>query len=261
MSLGVYCIDSGPQAGNLNMALDEVLLEYVRQHLFEESPLFIVRTYAWAEPTVSLGIHQPAKDYPPLWQHYHAQTPKPKAWIKRPTGGRAILHGNDSAFSFITNTPELLRPPLKESYCILTQLVKTALKNLKIPLQSSCEQNGKAYTRSANCFETQTPSDLVSSDGKKRVGSSQLRRAGGLLQHGSAFLEDYPITHNDFSNALFAAVAHHYERPALEPFPDMSALEAPLEQAISRYDKVSTEISESFSITIGSHLIPDSDSN
>ncbi len=262
MSMGVFYIDSGPQTGTFNMALDEVLLDYVRQQTFEKlGPLFIVRTYAWTEPTVSLGLHQPQKDYPTLWQHYHTHPPQPKAWVKRPTGGRAILHGKDSAFSFITNAPELLRPPLKESYCILTRFIKTALQALEIPLQTSCEPSEKAYTRSANCFETQTPSDLVSPDGKKRVGSSQLRRSGGLLQHGSAFLDDYPVTHNDFSSALFSAVAHHYGQPTLEPFPDLSVLKVPLEQAVSRYDKVSTEIVASLSITSGSHLIPASDSN
>lgn len=248
-----FQIESGPQTGACNMALDELLLETVRQVPPETRPLLIVRTYEWVMPTLSLGVHQPERDLALLFARYGCEN---VSWVKRPTGGRAILHGEDIAFSFITNRPDLIHVPLKDSYCILTRFLKTALTQLGIAVADSCESSDKAYLRSPACFETQTPSDLVDSSGQKLAGSAQLRRQGGLLQHGSAFIKPLGLDSARFSQALFDAVSAHYGEATLAPYPRADEALESLEVLIQRYSKESGDILARLSTTKGSHLIP-----
>lgn len=182
------------------MALDEALLCEV---MTQTEPVFIVRTYRWVCPTLSLGVHQPEKDISGLLERYG----KPDI-VRRPTGGRAILHGEDISFAFITNQPELLKLSVNASYCELIQHIKAALIQMNINVADSCEESSHAYTRSAVCFETLTPSDLTLTDGRKIVGSAQCRRAGGMLQHGSIFAD---LPYEAFSSTLFEIVAKHYQ--------------------------------------------------
>jgi lipoate-protein ligase A len=118
----------------------------------------------------------------------------------------------------------------------------------------SSEAGGKDYLRSPVCFETHTPSDLLASDGQKLAGSAQLRRAGGVLQHGAAFLQPYQVQAKDFSQALFDTVAAHYSTTP-EAYP-LQAIQSLLAQLEAGYLKTSGEILASASTTNGSHLEP-----
>jgi lipoate-protein ligase A len=116
----LYRIDSGFQSGVFNMALDEALLEFVRRDLV---PRLIVRTYGWEVPTLSLGVNQAVRDIQFLMDFYGKPSPV-QAVVRRPTGGRAILHGEDISYSFITNDPAVLKLNLNDSYCIYAGLVR-----------------------------------------------------------------------------------------------------------------------------------------
>lgn len=251
--ISIFQLESGVQSGVYNMALDECLLEWVRQKESAATPILIVRTYEWDQPTMSLGVNQRERDLNRIWQGFIPTMP---AFVRRPTGGRAILHGEDIAFSFITNDPALLNCPLKDSYCVLTKFVKETLIELGVRVADSCESNSRAYTLSSACFETQTPSDLVDTEGRKLCGSAQLRRAGGLLQHGSAFINPYQIAPQQFTQVLFRAVAQYYGQPEAPSFRPDDEFQEQLDRLKKAYSKESTEILDRASTTEGSHLDP-----
>lgn len=245
------------------MSLDEALLEAVR---IQSEPILILRTYLWNEPTLSLGVNQRVRDIRFLMDFYGhqqrepslgAQQPKQRvqALVRRPTGGRAILHGQDISFAFITNDPQVLKQNLKTSYELYSAMVRQALAELSLPLELAQEAGDKDYTRSPVCFETHTPSDLVSQDGQKLAGSAQLRRSGGLLQHGSAFLKPFGITEEAFNQALFHAAEMTVGQPIV-PYPSeaLAAIEPMRRELEKRYISDSGDILANASTIKGSHL-------
>lgn len=271
----LFTIESGPCSGAYNMALDEALLETVRSLSRTDdlsAPVLIVRTYQWEVPTLSLGVNQSVRDVGKLLSLYSYDRPVQRL-VRRPTGGRAILHGEDISFSFITNAPEILRESLKDAYARFADILRAALLDLGVPVRLSEEAGTKDYMRSPVCFETHTPSDLVAMNGHKLAGSAQLRRAGGLLQHGAAFLQSYGLGYADFSAALFAQTAQSFEcsaetlsafTPAGQRAKDAEAVdiafpadfEALWQQLETAYIQESGGILEKASTTNGSHLEP-----
>ncbi len=235
------------------MALDEGLLEWVRA---QASPVLIVRTYQWQAPTLSLGVHQKVRDIDFLLKFYGQNEPV-HAVVRRPTGGRAILHGHDISYAFITNAPESLRLPLKEAYALYAGLTQRALTRLEMPVRFADAVGSRDYLRSPVCFETHTPSDLVAMDGQKIAGSAQLRRAGGLLQHGAAFLKGYLIDEAALFKALCQAATEHFQSSATAlSLEEAQALVPNWAELQARYEQSSTEILQSASTTKGSHLVP-----
>lgn len=199
------------------MRLDEALLEAVRE---TTNPVFIVRTYEWAVPTLSLGVNQSVQDIDALLQRYQGVDGNLPTVVRRSTGGRAILHGQDISYAFITNIPAIVRQDVCSSYRLLNGFIRQTLIDLGIPIRDiadSAKQTPapESYTRSPVCFETKTTSDLVTPEGKKLAGSAQLRRHGGLLQHGSAFLTPYTISGPVFSQRLFTLLEATLKQPLL----------------------------------------------
>ena len=240
------------------MALDEWLLDWVRQL---PDLTLVVRTYQWQRPTLSLGVNQPAKDIPRLLLEHPLDT---HDWVRRPTGGRAILHGQDIAFSFVCNDPALLKQPLKNSYCQLTGLLKHALNTCAIPLQDSCKENpgaisDKSYLRSSLCFETQTPSDVLDAHGQKIAGCAQLRRQGGILQHGSAFISAYNVSETRLAQALWQAASKQYHVP-VKSFhlqeTDLRTFHALMDAYQREVRSLSQSMVASTATTSGSHSVP-----
>lgn len=249
----ILALQSGACGGVENMALDETLLEWVRQ---EPEPVLILRTYRWETPTLSLGVNQKVRDVDILLRFY-GQGEAVDAVVRRPTGGRAILHGEDISHAFITNEPEVLRKSLKDSYAVYAGLVRDALTRLGIQTRFSEAAGARDYLRSPICFDTHTPSDLLGEQGQKISGSAQLRRAGGLLQHGAAFLKPYGIEETAFFNALREATAEAFQRPVtlLSPVKIQDMLPE-LPHFVAAYRKLSGEILVNASTTSGSHLEP-----
>lgn len=249
----ILALRSGACGGAENMALDEALLEWVRQ---EPQPVLILRTYRWETPTLSLGVNQKVRDVNTLLRFY-GQGQAAGSVVRRPTGGRAILHGEDISHAFITNEPEMLRKSLKDSYAVYAGLVRDALSRLDIHARFSEAAGTRDYLRSAICFETHTPSDLLGERGQKISGSAQLRRAGGLLQHGAAFLKPYGIEEADFFNAVREATAEALQHPVILLSPvEIQDMLPELSHFVAAYRKLSGEILVNASTTSGSHLEP-----
>ncbi len=83
-----------PATGPWNMAIDEVLA-----HSAAERGVNTLRFYSWDPPTLSLGYFQRATD---RQTHISSST---CAWVRRTSGGGAILHDRELTYSFATATP------------------------------------------------------------------------------------------------------------------------------------------------------------
>jgi len=164
--------------GFWNMALDEALLCCVA----EGKSLPTLRLYAWDQPTVSLGFAQPVRDV-----NLERITYKGWGLVRRPTGGRAILHTDEITYSVTASQQDpLLAGNLLESYHRISAALLAGLTILGI------EANGeKEYPNDQNslspdpiCFNTPSNYEITTA-GKKLIGSAQARKYGGILQHGA----------------------------------------------------------------------------
>lgn len=175
--------------GNIQMALDSWLLT---QHLQGKQPSTL-RFYTWKPAAISLGYHQ--HHWAAHWQHLTWQG-EPLALVRRPTGGRAVLHQGDLSYAIVTSG---LPTDRLQAYQTLCEFLIQGWRSLGVELQYG--QTGRGYIRNPNCFGTATGSDLVMPDGTKLIGSAQLRRGSGALQHGSMPLHVDPVLYQQVFSA------------------------------------------------------------
>jgi lipoate---protein ligase len=163
-------------SGQIQMAIDRYLLE---QHRTEQHPPTI-RFYTWLPAAISLGYHQ--KDYPLVWQDLTWQGQALNI-VRRPTGGRAVLHQGDLTYAVIMSIPPGKRLEVYKQIC---EFLIAGWRSLGVDLDYGTAT--QEYIHHANCFATATGSDLVTATGNKVIGSAQLRRGKVVLQHGSMIL-------------------------------------------------------------------------
>lgn len=164
-------------SGEMQMAIDRFLLE---QHRQGKSPP-VIRFYTWLPAAISLGYHQ--KDYPQDWKNLTWQG-KALDIVRRPTGGRAVLHQGDLTYAVIMSIPPGKRLEVYKKIC---EFLIEGWRSLGVNLEYGTAT--KEYIRHNNCFATATGSDLVTAAGNKVIGSAQLRRGKVVLQHGSMILD------------------------------------------------------------------------
>lgn len=166
---------SDPQPGSLNMAQDAAILEAVGRG--EVPPT--LRLYRWDPPCLSLGYSQPAADV-------DLDRLRERGWglVRRPTGGRAILHTDELTYAVIgPRSDPRLDGGLMDSYRRISQALFQALLSLGVPVEVHQGKNPLAHHQPV-CFEN--PSDFeITVNGKKIIGSAQARKKEGILQHGS----------------------------------------------------------------------------
>lgn len=159
--------------GATNMALDETLLRSALDRRVAS-----LRCYTWAEPTLSLGYFQK-----------HTERLPGVAWVRRPTGGDAILHHHELTYCLALPAG----PPwhTAESWlCRFHRVVAEAMRKLGVETQAvECGQEQRLGP--FLCFQHQTPADLRIA-GHKVVGSAQRRPHGAMMQHGSILLRTSP---------------------------------------------------------------------
>lgn len=158
------------------MAVDEAVLECVGRG--EVPPT--LRLYAWQPPCLSLGYAQPVSD---IDQRLLAA----RKWdlVRRPTGGRAILHADELTYSVTAPHSEpRLAGGVLESYRRLSQALLNALAIIGLPAEINPVRISESAQKEPVCFEA--PSNYeITYQGKKLIGSAQARKKAGILQHGT----------------------------------------------------------------------------
>lgn len=164
-------------AGEVQMAIDRWLLQ---QHQLGLLPSTL-RFYTWSPAAISLGYHQTT--YPQHWQHLMWQG-KALNIVRRPTGGRAVLHQGDLTYAVVTSEIAGNRIQVYQKLC---EFLLQGWRSLGVELHYGSARRG--YIHNPNCFGTATNADLVLADSTKLIGSAQLKRGRAILQHGSMRLE------------------------------------------------------------------------
>ncbi len=164
-----------PRPGAWNMALDEALLEAVGSG---ESPPTL-RFYGWDPPCLSLGAFQPVADINP-----GACAELGIDLVRRPTGGRAVLHHHEVTYAVVLPRAAAGRP--REAYLKICRAILRGLAGLGIRADFA---PAGSHRRAAgpSCFAAASDYEVLVG-GRKLVGSAQVWRSGNLLQHGSVLL-------------------------------------------------------------------------
>ena len=105
--------------------------------------------------------------------------------VRRPTGGRAILHAEELTYSVaLLQTDPRSGGGVVEGYRRLSEGLLAGLLHLGVQAVQAVGTRGSNEGQTAICFET--PADYeITVAGRKLVGSAQWRARGGVLQHGS----------------------------------------------------------------------------
>ena len=158
------------------MAVDEAILNAVGSG----KQLPTLRLYTWEPACLSLGVSQPVNDA-------DGAAIAAQRWdiVRRPTGGRAILHTDELTYSLtVPADHELAKLDIISSYRKISTALMIALDMLGANPQSERRTEPAAKKPNAVCFETPSHYEITSG-GHKLVGSAQMRRKAGLLQHGT----------------------------------------------------------------------------
>src|SRR6185312_15984726 len=180
-----HFINSGKCRASFNMALDEALLEWHSKG--EIGP--VLRFYEWEPATLSIGYFQSVE------KEIEMDEVKKNGlgFVRRPTGGRGVLHEHELTYSVIVSEQYPDMPEtVTEAYRVISGGVLEGFRNLgldaKFSIPKTVEQTDDLKKpRSAVCFDTPSWYELVV-EGKKVAGSAQTRQKGVILQHGAILL-------------------------------------------------------------------------
>ena len=178
-------IDTGYSDSATNMAIDEAILQL---HSEGKVPPTI-RFYGWDPATLSIGYFQQAEKEINL----EALEQYGLGFVRRPTGGRAVLHDQELTYSVIVAEDHPQMPTsVTEAYRIISTGLLQGFRDLGLDAYFSTpnaeENEALKNPRSAVCFDAPSWYELVV-EGRKVAGSAQTRQKGVILQHGSILLD------------------------------------------------------------------------
>ncbi len=166
------------------MALDEALLDWHSKG--QIGP--VLRFYEWEPATLSIGYFQKAEKEIDL----AAVKRLGLGFVRRPTGGRGVLHEHELTYSVIVSEDYPDMPEtVTEAYRVISGGLLEGFRNLgldasfSVPGDQLTEQLKKP--KSGVCFDAPSWYELVV-EGKKVAGSAQTRQKGVILQHGAILL-------------------------------------------------------------------------
>jgi len=171
---------SEPSDAAGNMAVDEAIFRARAEGLVPPT----LRLYRWHPPAVSLGRFQALDERINL----DAVARRGYGIVRRPTGGRAILHSDELTYSVVVRETDLAGgETLMGSYRTISRGIEAGLAYLGVRVSLGAERDtGPACEKALPtiCFAKAARCDLVAA-GRKVVGSAQTRSRGVILQHGS----------------------------------------------------------------------------
>jgi lipoyl(octanoyl) transferase len=177
-------LDTGTADGETNMAVDAAVLRAVQSCASPPT----VRVYAWSPPAVSLGVAQDAAQELDLEECSR----RGYAVVRRPTGGRAVLHAGEITYSVagpIDTAP--LGRSIGDTYEAVSRALVEGLRSLgaDVTLAPVPRRSGRRRGASPPCFMSAGRFEILA-DGRKLVGSAQRRTESAVLQHGSILLDE-----------------------------------------------------------------------
>jgi lipoate-protein ligase A len=166
-------IVDGAESGAHNMALDRALLA---GRAAGTSPPTL-RLYRWKRATLSLGRFQDVSAV-----DLSEARVRGVDVVRRPTGGRAVLHDDELTYSVVASTTDGVPRGIVGSYRFFASALVAAYRDLGVETQVANATRGQSG--SASCYLASTQADLVAG-ACKLSGSAQVWEHGAVLQHGS----------------------------------------------------------------------------
>lgn len=176
-------LDCGAAPGAWNMAVDEAMAIEATQGVATPT----LRVFAWQPPCISLGYHQRVEEI-----DLERCLADGVELVRRPTGGRAILHHEELTYSVvIPASSPWFGEEVAQTYELISLALVEGLKSLGVAARfERAQQTQVDYRRgefSVPCFSSSVRNEVLW-QGRKLVGSAQRRYEGGVLQHGSILL-------------------------------------------------------------------------
>ena len=189
--------------GLTNMAIDAALLE-----LAGDTACAVWRCYAWTTPTISFGRNERTRG------RFSSDQLRDAGFraVRRPTGGRALLHSREVTYSVAMPLDE--RRSWRVAYAAVNDVLLRAVQSLGVPAQLVADHEAPAIAPDGPvCFDRPAAGEITV-HGRKLVGSAVWRQGGAYLQHGSILLADDQARLADAADV------------ALPPSPPAASLEA-----------------------------------
>jgi lipoate-protein ligase A len=170
-------LESAAADGATQMAVDAALLARA-----QTSGEAVLRVFSWTRPTLSFGRHETVRG------RFDAATLDARGHdaVRRPTGGRVLLHDGEVTYSVTMPTPE--GESVRDAFNRINHLLAAALARLGVRAEAA--PGGRPLRPGGDaCFAEPSAGELTVG-GRKLVASAQRRDGNALLQHGSILLED-----------------------------------------------------------------------
>ena len=139
-----------------------------------------MRLYGWEPMCLSLGYGQRSRDV-------DMDRLRARGWqlVRRPTGGKAILHGDEMTYSLsLPIDHPLAAGDVVDSYRRIGAGLASGLEGLGVASISELKDPRDNKGMGPVCFEIASHYEITVA-GRKLVGSAQMRRKAGILQHGT----------------------------------------------------------------------------
>lgn len=177
-------IEEGLNSGAYNMAVDAAMLQCCEP----DSGTPTLRLYGWEAPTLSIGYSQPVGREIDRSRLEEQGIP----WVRRPTGGRAILHEQELTYSVVAPVSHpLFAGGLKATFSAISGALLKGLTGLGLDhaqVNRGKKTNPEPGLRaSPACFALLNHCEITV-DGRKLVGSAQRRTQTAFVQHGSILI-------------------------------------------------------------------------
>ncbi len=168
------------RSASFNMAADNLLVDKCS----DDDNLITLRIYTWEKPSITIGCMQKAEEILDL----AAVKRDGVEWVRRPTGGRAVLHQNDLTYSCtFSKKNEAMGKTIAQTYRIITACIIKGFKRCAILCDAHDSYDEfRELKREIKlpCFLSPNRDEVMVGN-RKLVGSAQKRTMYGVLQHGS----------------------------------------------------------------------------
>lgn len=145
-----------------------------------------LRLYGWAAPSVSFGSFQ---KWETAWEDLQGRGEL--HFVRRITGGRALLHDRELTYSVVASTKDpLFSEGIKGTFYAIAGGLLAGLTSLGVEADIYAPPRSQRLEHPPNplCFAS-TSWYEITAQGRKLIGSAQRRWTKHFLQHGSLILQ------------------------------------------------------------------------
>ncbi|WP_170007634.1 lipoate--protein ligase family protein [Bacillus fonticola] len=242
-------LETSGGAPSYNMALDEALLDWHSEGKIPPT----IRFYTWNPATLSIGYFQKVEKE----INMDAIHDLGLGFVRRPTGGRGVLHEHELTYSVIVSEAHKDMPQtVTEAYRVISEGILQGFRSLGLEAyfavpRTDDEKAALRNPRSAVCFDAPSWYELVV-EGRKVAGSAQTRQKGVILQHGSILLD----LDEDKLFSLFKYPSERVKERMQRAFRSKAVAINALREAPVSYEEASEAFRAGFEEGLNIHLEP-----